>query len=379
MPANYHHMTSRYARLTTEAIDHCIEVVRDATEVLHGDPLFDAADFIIAARELLEAEQLLAEKGADLAEGDLSAFSDWTLACIAHGMEQAASGLRERGNPDMANQVRARELSALCRLAESPWRSPLVSYPDVFSTLLNESGARRSAAGLRYQLAYIVHDLDQQKGVNVLSGLRDLGWVYHLRGDRERAVEIFVKLLRHDPGNVWTHDTIAWVFAGELPELARAAAQRALELIGNEDTLRIVPQLRRCIAELAGKQDGARPANAQALLEALRLSPAEGKKVSLQRLCKAIAPETDSVVKKVRPPLPDIPTLRSLRDGLASLPRPAPRQPTPSTTPVAPARPSALKVAPPDIRAGRNDPCPCGSGQKFKKCCSVRVKAQSSF
>jgi SEC-C motif-containing protein len=23
------------------------------------------------------------------------------------------------------------------------------------------------------------------------------------------------------------------------------------------------------------------------------------------------------------------------------------------------------------LRAGRNDPCPCGSGQKFKKCCSA--------
>lgn len=23
----------------------------------------------------------------------------------------------------------------------------------------------------------------------------------------------------------------------------------------------------------------------------------------------------------------------------------------------------------PDRHVGRNDPCPCGSGQKFKKCC----------
>jgi uncharacterized protein len=24
-----------------------------------------------------------------------------------------------------------------------------------------------------------------------------------------------------------------------------------------------------------------------------------------------------------------------------------------------------------DARIGRNDPCPCGSGKKFKKCCSA--------
>lgn len=25
-------------------------------------------------------------------------------------------------------------------------------------------------------------------------------------------------------------------------------------------------------------------------------------------------------------------------------------------------------------KAGRNDPCPCGSGKKFKKCCEDKVK-----
>jgi len=25
-------------------------------------------------------------------------------------------------------------------------------------------------------------------------------------------------------------------------------------------------------------------------------------------------------------------------------------------------------------KVGRNDPCPCGSGKKFKKCCIVKIK-----
>ncbi|MDV3238461.1 MAG: SEC-C domain-containing protein [Gammaproteobacteria bacterium] len=29
----------------------------------------------------------------------------------------------------------------------------------------------------------------------------------------------------------------------------------------------------------------------------------------------------------------------------------------------------AADGAPPTARAGRNDPCPCGSGRKFKRCC----------
>jgi uncharacterized protein YecA (UPF0149 family) len=27
-----------------------------------------------------------------------------------------------------------------------------------------------------------------------------------------------------------------------------------------------------------------------------------------------------------------------------------------------------------NVMPERNDPCPCGSGKKFKNCCSVRIK-----
>ncbi len=38
------------------------------------------------------------------------------------------------------------------------------------------------------------------------------------------------------------------------------------------------------------------------------------------------------------------------------------RKTKPANSPIAPSKPSAAKV-------GRNDPCPCGSGKKYKKCC----------
>ncbi len=31
--------------------------------------------------------------------------------------------------------------------------------------------------------------------------------------------------------------------------------------------------------------------------------------------------------------------------------------------------PAAAVTSPPAPKTGRNDPCPCGSGKKFKKCC----------
>jgi hypothetical protein len=56
-------------------------------------------------------------------------------------------------------------------------------------------------------------------------------------------------------------------------------------------------------------------------------------------------------------------------------PRPAPPPPTPRphfAAPREPAEPVAAPVSSGVPRAGRNDPCPCGSGKKFKKCCRPR-------
>jgi len=45
-----------------------------------------------------------------------------------------------------------------------------------------------------------------------------------------------------------------------------------------------------------------------------------------------------------------------------SAPRPVPRRPLPSV-------PSGEGSSRTKSRVGRNDPCPCGSGKKYKKCC----------
>ena len=45
-------------------------------------------------------------------------------------------------------------------------------------------------------------------------------------------------------------------------------------------------------------------------------------------------------------------------------PQPAPR--TSTNSPEAPAKIQPRRV---EEKVGRNDPCPCGSGKKYKKCC----------
>jgi uncharacterized protein YecA (UPF0149 family) len=45
---------------------------------------------------------------------------------------------------------------------------------------------------------------------------------------------------------------------------------------------------------------------------------------------------------------------------------------TAATEPVLPAAKPA-PAPPPKLNVGRNEPCPCGSGKKFKRCCLGRV------
>ncbi|MBM3133316.1 MAG: preprotein translocase subunit SecA, partial [Chloroflexi bacterium] len=57
-------------------------------------------------------------------------------------------------------------------------------------------------------------------------------------------------------------------------------------------------------------------------------------------------------------------------------PQGAPQAPRPAGTPIAPKPliPEAKKPAVPlGKKVGRNDPCPCGSGKKYKKCCGANV------
>ncbi|MBR6557519.1 MAG: preprotein translocase subunit SecA [Clostridia bacterium] len=68
---------------------------------------------------------------------------------------------------------------------------------------------------------------------------------------------------------------------------------------------------------------------------------------------------------------------RATSEGFANAPSETPAQPM--ATPAANGRPSpAVKGTPvkKEQKVGRNDPCPCGSGKKYKKCCGMDEDAE---
>ncbi len=384
-PTKYHHVASGYTRVGPSLIDHCVEAVRDANEVIEADDrVFTAADMIITARAVLEAERTFETIGTDLDRAELEGVGDWTLTCVATMLGEVSAALRKREKTSEANRLRAREFALLRRVAKSPWCSPMVSYNQVCSVLVDDCDRRSDPEGLIFQAAYIVSDQDYESGSNLLGSLARVGWLHHSLGNRERAMDIFTKLVAHDPARVWTYNNLAIMFTRDLPEVALAAAKRGLEVIGNTDTERLAEQLRRFVMELDGKKDGPRPANTNALLDALR-GTVEHRPMTTKKLIKFVSPETAQVEKKLRERLPSASELRQLREDLRSLPRPLPvlvrpapetaPKPLPLPAPVArnadPAAIALARTATSGSKIGRNEACPCGSGKKYKRCCGV--------
>lgn len=62
-------------------------------------------------------------------------------------------------------------------------------------------------------------------------------------------------------------------------------------------------------------------------------------------------------------------TIDQALDALAQTARPAP--PTPTSP--APVIADQAPPSPARTRVGRNEPCPCGSGKKYKRCCWLTV------
>jgi preprotein translocase subunit SecA len=63
---------------------------------------------------------------------------------------------------------------------------------------------------------------------------------------------------------------------------------------------------------------------------------------------------------------------RKLETDRLAFDRPIERGARPDGMPEAPARPKPAPRTASGDKVGRNDPCPCGSGKKYKRCCYLK-------
>ena len=322
MPS-YHHLDSRYARLTPAAIDFVLETVRDANEVLVHSEDLSARDMLVVARSVLETEHLFEHDPQVLTDPERLVGNDWTRACMAEGFALAFEHLQERGALQAAERAQAQGAAVLRRLVDSATRSPLIDYAGALRALIQAVPAAKPRERLELLRRYMAHELDGQRAGNALQALLDIGIVHLGLGQHALAFDIFTQLLRHDPTDESTHAQLASALQHEFPELAEAAAQRALLLATRDTSEAQRAPLRALLERTRGVPPASAPTAAYAaLLRLLRDKPGKRVRLAVQALCESLVPEIAYVQSKPPEPLPDAQALAQLRRELRDLPRP---------------------------------------------------------
>jgi hypothetical protein len=195
----------------------------------------------------------------------------------------------------------------------------------------------------------LAHSLYYNEGTNAENFLRDLAETYLWLDELDRGLEIFTGLLRHNPADIWTYNSIALVFKYiGLNDLGVAATQRGLELLDTTgDPEGLAKQLSETLVDLQQSPKPERetdlsPTVAANFRAALRLGFENGHHLGVADLAHQLVLDLDSVPVKRPPEKPKFPPVQS-----------SPRNRTSG---------QARRTL------GRNDPCWCGSGKKYKQC-----------
>ena len=323
--SSYHHLDSRHARLSPSAIDFVLESVRDANEVLVETHELPARNMLIIARSVLETERLFARDPELLTEPDQPLGDDWTCACMAEGFALAVEQLQGRGALQAAERAQAQCDVVLRRIADSATCSPLIDYARILRALID--GTRAPEAKPREQLdllrRYLAEDLRSNQGRNALGALLEIAIVHLRLGQHALAFDMFTEVLRQEPTSARTHSALACALEHDFPELASAAAQRALLLASRETGEPQRASLRAVLERTAGARASGTPTPPYAaLLALLRDKPGKRQRLAVATLCESLVPEVAYVQPKPPPPLPDAKALAQLRRDLRDLPLP---------------------------------------------------------
>jgi uncharacterized protein len=356
--------TSRFASCTVVVIDRCMRAVASGGDLAEVAPDFSGHEVALIARDALD----VAEVG-DLAEHDLKG-SDWLLSAVAEARFKRAHDLRERGDDAGAKAAWNSATLALEEIAASSNRSPALFYEDIFFEAAQSLARRGDKGALVRQIECLAEELTHTTENNVRMELRDLALFYLELGDPGRGLRLLAETLRHAPDDPWTFNVMALRLPKVgLPSLGKVAAERGLELVGREgDPGGLRDQLRNLLREIGAAEDRSdAPAEAiKDLGEALHTPFDARGSESPEELAMRLVPELATARVKELPPMP---TPEALADVAERLRRVLP--PKPVASPWSGSMASRGRMVPPrtEPKVGRNDPCPCGSGKKFKKCC----------
>jgi|GEM_PF-1337235 len=365
---------SRFASCTVTVIDRCMRAVASGAALAEVDPDLSDHEVALIARDALE----VAEAG-DIGERDLEG-SDWLLSAVAEARFKRSHDLRGRGDADRAKAAWDGGALALEEIAASSNRSPALVYEDIFFEAAQSLARRGDKLALVRQIECLAEELTHTTENNVRMELRDLALFYLELGEHRRGLELLAETLRHAPADPWAYNVIALRLPRlGLPSLGKLAAERGLELVRRgRDPERLSDRLRDLLREAGTAEDRSdAPVDAlQDLRDALHTHFDVEGSASPEELARRLVPELGTARVKQ---LPAMPTPEVLAEVAERLRRVLP--PKPVTSAWADLRAVTRgRMVPPrrGPKVGRNDPCPCGSGKKYKKCCAGKTALVTS-
>jgi tetratricopeptide (TPR) repeat protein len=298
---------SRYTCVTEGVIDWCQRDYLAGRDLAETIPDLSAADAALIAVESLEGDRLLDVPPTALLSMPLDSLGDWSLTILAEILLNLVDEGRNRESVPLEalRMLEDRAYAALEQALKSPAASPLVWYEDIYFDVAQQYRMRGDRQALEWMKRGLAHDLQYYEAGNAANFLRDLAETHLWLAEPEPALALFTALLRHDPGDIWTYNSLALSLGRcGLAELGLAAAHRGLELLdatGDPEQLRgqfsnLIAGLERDHKEIPAAQVD--PAIKAAFLQALGLDFTARQGTSLAALCREVVPGLDAVPVK---------------------------------------------------------------------------------
>jgi tetratricopeptide (TPR) repeat protein len=370
------YLASRFAACTQGLLDKCVCAVATADDLDHVIPDYPGHRVALVARDVLE---VLEAGPLDRAEPP---GRDWLRTVVAEARFFEADRLRRQGDREGARAAWDRGRDILAEVAASSDRSPVLWYEDIYFEAVQALLRRGDRLALVRQTECIAEGLRHPECPNVVAEMRDLAVVHLELGDYREGLALLAALHRNDPSDPWAYNAVALDLPRfGLPFLARLAAERGLELLARgDDKERLTEQFHDLLREARKAEDRCdAPRDAVDDLRDALHAPFDTKgSESSRELALRLVPGLATARVKELPPMPSADVLANIGERLLPFLRgTAPASARPSlgwSEPAAPNR-TVTRAAP---KIGRNDPCPCGSGKKFKKCCAGKVAPSAS-
>lgn len=310
----WEHATSRYQCVTPGLIDQLqadFFAGRDPGEFV---PDLDSEWAAIVVAETLEADRVVNLPPSRFWEEFRSGpDGDFKNAFLAEILFAVSTEARDKKDKKIQQDWWAYGMAVLEKIANSPTASPTLWYEDIFRELANNINFDEADEKMDWLKRGLAHSLRFHEGGNALNFLRELAETCLFTGDLDRGLDMFASILRHDPADIWTYNSIALTFdrAG-LTEIGAQAIRRGLALLDERgDPSKIRRQLENSLtdmekSEVKGQEQKCSPASLQAIRASLSLDFEAAESRSLEELSRALLPDFNQIPVKRPMKLSDI-------------------------------------------------------------------------